>query len=77
MPDYTFSGNGVRVDGIIDNRPAQKAGIKAGDVVVKLGEYSVSDVRSYMQVLGKFNKGDAVRVLLMRNGESVAVEIVF
>lgn len=77
MPDYTFSGTGVKVDGVSDNRPAQKAGIKAGDVIVKLGDYSVTDVQSYMQVLGKFNKGDAVKVMLMRNNESVAVEIVF
>jgi len=77
MPDYTFSGNGVKVDGVSDNRPAQKAGIKAGDVIVKLGDYTVGDVQSYMQVLGKFNKGDAVKVKLMRNNEEMVVDIVF
>jgi hypothetical protein len=38
MPDYTFSGTGVRADGVSDGRPAQKAGLKAGDVIVQLGE---------------------------------------
>ncbi len=42
MPDYTFSGNGVRVDGVSDGRPAQKAGIKTGDVVIQLGDHVIS-----------------------------------
>ena len=37
MPDYTFSGKGVRADGIVDGKIAQKAGIQAGDVIIKLG----------------------------------------
>ena len=40
MPDYTFTGKGVRADGIIDGKIAQKAGMKAGDVIVKLGDYA-------------------------------------
>ena len=38
MPDYAFSGTGVRADGISDGRPAQKAGIKPGDIILQLGE---------------------------------------
>ena len=38
MPDYTFSGTGVRVDGVSDGRPAQKAGLQTGDVITQLGE---------------------------------------
>ncbi|MFM7769303.1 MAG: M20/M25/M40 family metallo-hydrolase, partial [Bacteroidota bacterium] len=33
MPDYTFSGYGVRVDGVSEGKPAQAVGIKAGDIV--------------------------------------------
>jgi len=77
MPDYTFGGSGVKVDGVSDNRPAQKAGIKAGDVIIKIGDFSTIDVQGYMQVLGKFNKGDAVKVTLLRNKEQMIVDIVF
>lgn len=77
MPDYTYNGNGVRVDGISDGRPAQKAGLKAGDVVIQLGEYPVTSVENYMQVLGKFKKGDKTRVKVKRGNENVEAEIQF
>lgn len=66
MPDYAFSGNGVRVEGVSEGRPAQKAGLKAGDIIVKLGDYSIVSVENYMQALGKFKKGDKTTVLFKR-----------
>ena len=57
MPDYTFSGAGVRADGVTDGRPAAKAGLKAGDVIIQLGDNVISSVENYMQALNKFNKG--------------------
>ena len=40
MPDYSYSGNGVRADAIIDGKTAQKIGMKAGDVITQLGRLS-------------------------------------
>ena len=77
MPDYTFSGTGVLVDGVSDNRPAQKAGIKAGDIILQLGEHKVTDVQSYMQALNKFSKGEATRVKLIRGKEDLELPLVF
>ena len=53
MPDYTFSGTGVHVDGISEGKAAQKAGIKNRDVIIQLGPHKVTDVQEYMQVLAK------------------------
>ena len=77
MPDYTFSGNGVKVDGVSEGRAAQKAGLKAGDVVIKLGEFAVSSVESYMQVLSKFKKGDATKVKVKRGNDEMEFDIAF
>ncbi|MEO7522567.1 MAG: M20/M25/M40 family metallo-hydrolase [Ferruginibacter sp.] len=77
MPDYTFDGNGVRVDAVIDNRPAQKAGLKAGDVLYQLGDHSFTDVQTYMDALNKFNKGDGTKVKLRRGNEEMEMDIVF
>lgn len=77
MPDYTFSGNGVRVDGVSDNRPAKKAGILAGDVVKQLGEYQTSSVESYMQALSKFKKGDLTKVLIIRGTKEFEFQVIF
>ena len=76
-PDYTFSGGGVRVDGVSEGKAAQKAGLKAGDVVIQLGEFSVSSVESYMQTLSKFKKGDATKVKVKRGAEELVFDIQF
>ena len=77
MPDYTFSGVGVRADGISEGRPASKAGLKAGDVIIKLGENVVSSMETYMQALNKFNKGDKTKVTYKRGSETMESEIQF
>jgi aminopeptidase YwaD len=77
MPDYTFSGSGVRVDGVSEGKIAQKVGIKAGDVLLQLGDYKFTDVETYMQALSKFNKGDATTVKLKRGNETLSFDIVF
>ena len=77
MPDYSFSGSGVRADGIVDGKQAQKVGIKAGDVLVQLGEYKFTDVQSYMGALSKFKKGDTTKVKVMRGTEELIFDIVF
>ena len=65
------------MDGVSEGRPAQKAGIKTGDVLYQLGEHSFSDIETYMQVLNKFNKGDSTRVKLKRGKENIELDIVF
>lgn len=70
MPDYTYSGAGVRADGVSEGRAAQKAGIKQGDIVVQLGEYTISSMETYMQALSKFKKGDKT-IVKFKRGEQV------
>jgi hypothetical protein len=77
MPDYTFSGTGVRADGISEGKPAEKAGLKTGDIIIQLGDFKVTDVQGYMQVLGKFKKGDATKVTVKRGTEEKVFDVVF
>ncbi|HEX6427565.1 MAG TPA: M20/M25/M40 family metallo-hydrolase, partial [Niastella sp.] len=69
MPDYTFSGSGVRVDGVSEGRPAQKAGIQTGDIIIQLGSFDTNSLENYMQALSKFNKGDKTTVKYKRGEE--------
>lgn len=77
VPDYAFEGEGMRIDGVSDGKPASKAGLKAGDVVLQLGEYNVADMMSYMKALGKFSKGDTTVVKVKRGNEMVEAPITF
>jgi hypothetical protein len=77
VPDYLFSGKGMRIDGISEDRPAQKAGLQKGDIVVKMGDYEVTDMMSYMKSLSKFEKGQTTKVTIDRSGELKEVEVTF
>jgi aminopeptidase YwaD len=77
MPDYTFSGGGVRVDGVSEGRPAEKAGIQTGDIIVQLGDFNTHSMETYMHALGKFNKGDKTKVKYKRGNELKESDVQF
>ncbi|MFM2229935.1 MAG: hypothetical protein RL607_1193 [Bacteroidota bacterium] len=77
MPDYTEHPDGLHVDGVTDNRPAQKAGIQEGDVITKIGTLVIKDVYGYMEALAKINPGDEVEVVFSRNGATQTVKVKF
>ena len=77
MPDYTYSGTGVRADGIIGGKIAQKIGMKPGDVITKLGDFTVTDINNYMTALSKFKKGDSTKLTVMRGKDQLNFNVVF
>jgi len=77
MPSYTSNEEGLKVDGVTDGRPAQKAGILTGDLIVQIGELPIKDIQAYMSALGKFEKGQTVPVKVRRNNEVVTVSVTF
>jgi aminopeptidase YwaD len=77
IPDYGFTGTGMRIDGVSPGKIAEKAGLQAGDILLQLGEYKFVDVYSYMSTMGKFNKGDKAQLKVKRGNEEKIFEIVF
>ncbi|MGK0308323.1 MAG: hypothetical protein ACI8RP_001283 [Urechidicola sp.] len=77
IPDYLYEGKGMRIDGISVGKPAGKAGIVKGDVVVKMGEIDIVDMMSYMTGLSKFEKGNTTIVEVLREGEIIEVKVTF
>ncbi len=77
IPDYLYDGIGMRLDGTKEGRPAEKAGLIKGDIVLKIGENTVNDMQSYMEALGKFDKGQTTPVLIKRNGEEMTFQVVW
>jgi len=77
MPDYSYSGKGMKIDGVSDNKPAFKAGLMRNDIIVKLGENTVTGVEDYMVALSKFNAGDKTTATIIRGSETIIKEIQF
>lgn len=77
MPDYTFSGQGVKADGVVEGKLAQKIGLKEGDIIVQLGEHLITGMDTYMQALGRFNKGDSTKLVVKREGNILEFNVTF
>lgn len=77
MPSYTSGEEGLKVDGVSEGKPAQKAGIVTGDTIIQIGDYTIKDIQNYMDALGKFEKGQTVPVKVKRGGEVVVVNVTF
>ncbi|NNF01894.1 MAG: M20/M25/M40 family metallo-hydrolase [Bacteroidia bacterium] len=77
VPDYAFSEEGMRIDGVTEGKSASAAGMIKGDVVIKLGNYSVRDMTTYMEALSKFKKGDSTTVTFKREGKTKTSKIQF
>jgi hypothetical protein len=77
VPDYAFEGSGMRIDGVTEEKPAAKAGLQKGDIVIQLGDEKVMDMMSYMKALSKFKKGDTTKVKVLRDNSEVEREITF
>ncbi|MBT8245791.1 MAG: M28 family peptidase [Winogradskyella sp.] len=70
VPDYLYDGKGMRIDGTREDTPAFAAGLQKGDVVIKLGDSTVTDMMSYMRALSVFEKGNTAKIMVKR-GEKV------
>jgi hypothetical protein len=77
MPDYTYDGEGMRIDGVTDGKPAFKAGLIKGDVIKKLGNTEIKNVQDYMKALSNFKKGDTAPLEVLRNGEIKTFSVTF
>lgn len=77
MPSYSSEVVGLKVDAVTEGKPAQKAGILAGDVIVQIGDLTIKDIDNYMEALGKFEKGMTVPVRVMRAEKEVTLNVTF
>ena len=66
VPDYLFTGKGMRIDGVSEDKPAQKAGLQKGDIVKKLGDTEITDMMSYMKALSTYDTGETLLVKLLK-----------
>jgi hypothetical protein len=70
VPDFTDPGGpGVRVTGIRPGSPAERAGVRTGDVIVKFAGVAVRTLDDFMFALQRQRPGDRVEVIIQRDGQ--------
>ncbi len=68
-------GGGVSLEGVMENSPAENAGLQAGDVVVKINEEGVDSPEELIEVVGEYDTGDTLKISYRRGGEESEVEV--
>jgi Zn-dependent M28 family amino/carboxypeptidase len=76
IPDYSAEVKGVQLSGVSPGSPAEKAGLKGGDILVKLGEKEIRNIYDYTYALGAHKPGDRVVAVVRREGKDVEAELV-
>lgn len=77
MPDYSHQGSGLKIDSVIDKRPAKNSGMKDGDVVIKIQDTMIDDIYKYMEILSKIEPGTKVQATVLRNNEELNIDVQF
>jgi hypothetical protein len=74
-PDYASEDNGVLVGAVSSGSPAEKAGLKKGDIIVRFADVRVSSVQDYSDAIGTKKPGDKIKVQVKRGAETVELEL--
>jgi len=75
QPAYGSDVKGVKLDGVTEGSPAEKAGLKGGDVLVKFDNKEIADIEDFMEALSTHKPGDNVDVVVQRDGSDVTLKV--
>jgi hypothetical protein len=73
-PSYSSDKTGLEVDGVVAGGIAEKAGMKAGDVIVTIAGKPVKDIGSYMQAMSTQKKGATIEIIVVRKGNKTPLK---
>jgi hypothetical protein len=75
VPDFAGDVDGYKLGGVTDGSPAAKAGLLAGDIIIKFGDKKISNLYDFTYALGNYAPGDKVNVVIKRGDKEITVEI--
>ncbi len=74
-PSYGEEVEGVKLDGVSGGSPAEKAGLKGGDIIVGFGGEPVQNIEDFMASLVRYKPGDEVDVVVDRYGQKMTLKV--
>jgi hypothetical protein len=75
VPNYSDQSDGMKLDGVRPASPAERAGLQAGDILVKIGKTPIKNVYDYTYALGEMRGGEEVEVVIRRDGRQINLKI--
>jgi hypothetical protein len=75
IPDFGEQVEGMKLAGVREGSPAAKAGLQAGDIIVKFGKVEIKNLYDYTYALGEYKPGDEVDITVLRGKEKLTMKI--
>ena len=75
IPDYATEVQGVKLSGVRAGGPADKAGLKGGDVIVEFAGTKIANIYDYTYAMDAVKIGKPVPIIVLRNGERLSVSV--
>jgi aminopeptidase N len=74
IPDFGFNGNGCRLSGVVRGSPAEKSGLKEGDIVIRINSKPVSNLKDLSDILKSLSPASRISIIFLREGKEMKVE---
>jgi hypothetical protein len=74
IPDFSYKGEGVRIEGVTAGSPAEAGGLQQGDVIIRVNSSPVRSLKDFSDILKSRSPGDRVSITLLRDGKHVTTE---
>jgi hypothetical protein len=75
VPDFAFQGEGVKVGSVVPNSAGEKAGLKAGDIIIMLDNDKTPNLKIYSDLLKKHQPGDIVKLTILRDKNEKVISL--
>ena len=75
VPEFGYNGNGYKLSGTTEGSPAAKAGMKAGDIIIKFGPKTVGNIYDFMYAVQDYKAGDKVDIVALRDGKEMTFNV--
>jgi aminopeptidase YwaD len=76
IPEYADAGPGLLLAGVSEGSPAEKAGLRAGDRILKWGEQTIQSIEDLQEVLSIAEPGKPVQLVVRRDGKDLIVTVI-
>jgi hypothetical protein len=74
IPDFAYSGKGVRISGVVAGSPAEAAGLKEGDIIAQMNGSPVESLKNFSDILKTLKPGDKASIVFLRDGKESTVQ---
>jgi len=75
IPDFAYTGEGVKIASVIEGSTGEKAGLLAGDIITSVNGEPVKKLMEYSDALKKFQPGDTIELGILREGKAKVIPV--